>query len=401
MKKLGFVIPWYFENINGGAETEMKGIVDHLHAQNVDLEVLTTCVKEFHSDWGENYYKPGLDQVSGVDVRRFPVEKRDSSAFDKVNLKLMNDKPVTAAEEEIFMREFVKSPALTNYIHDHKNEYSLFIYIPYMFSTNYYGILAAPEKSVLIPCFHEEAYIHMGIYKKAFENLAGMLFLSQPEKELANRVFDLKNVKQLVMGAGVDTDFKMDGERFRTKFNIHDPFILYAGRKDVGKNIYLLLQYFDQYLKRHKNSKLKLVLIGGGDMYIPEELKNDVIDLGFVDLQDKHDAYAAASIFCQPSKHESFSIVIMESWLAEKPVLVHEKCDVTKNFCVQTNGGLWFNNYFEFEKEVEMLLGSPELAKSMGENGRKYVLENFSWNVITGKLMKFFKDICEGELDHE
>lgn len=395
MKKLGFVIPWYFENINGGAETEMKGIVDHLLVQKIDLEVLTTCVKEFHSDWGKNYFTPGMDLVNGVPVRRFPVEKRDAELFDAVNLKLMNSQPVSEAEQETFMREFVKSPALTQYIHDHKDEYSLFVYIPYMFSTNYYGILAAPEKSVLIPCFHEESYIHLPIYRRAFESVAGMIYLSRPEMELANRNFDLSQVEQEVVGAGVDTEFTADGKRFRQKFNINDPFIMYAGRKDVGKNIYLLLQYFDMFLKRHENSPMKLVLIGGGNITIPESLKDKVYDLGFVDLQDKHDAYAAASVFCQPSIHESFSIVIMESWLAERPVMVHEKCAVTQNFCRETNGGLWFNSYFEFEKGLEYLLTHSDIATEMGRNGREYVLSNFSWHVITDKLMKFFRKVSK------
>jgi alcohol dehydrogenase (cytochrome c) len=36
----------------------------------------------------------------------------------------------------------------------------------------------------------------------------------------------------------------------------------------------------------------------------------------------KYDAYAGANLLCQPSLHESFSIVLMEAWLAETPVLV-------------------------------------------------------------------------------
>ena len=31
MKKIGFVIPWYYKDIPGGAEQELRGIVKHLH----------------------------------------------------------------------------------------------------------------------------------------------------------------------------------------------------------------------------------------------------------------------------------------------------------------------------------------------------------------------------------
>ena len=60
MKKIGFVIPWYGETIGGGAEAELRGVVHHLQDAGVELEVLTTCVEKFASDWSVNFHKPGL-----------------------------------------------------------------------------------------------------------------------------------------------------------------------------------------------------------------------------------------------------------------------------------------------------------------------------------------------------
>ncbi len=393
MKKIAFVAPWYGENIPGGAETELRGIVDHFHEAGADVEVLTTCVEKFGSDWSKNYYKPGDYLVNGVKTKRFNVRERDTVAFYQVNAKLMQGISINEKEEETFLREMVNSLDLYKYIREKQDEYGLFVYIPYMFGTTYYGVLSVPEKSVVIPCFHEESYIHINLYKKAFENCAGMVYLSFPEMKTANSVFNLKNVKQMVLGAGVETDFDYDAAAFRKKFDIKEPFILYAGRKDEGKNIYLLLKYFGEYKLRHSKDKTKLVLIGGGSLNVPESLKKEVIDLGFVDLQDKYNAYAAAEMLCQPSIHESFSIVIMESWLCRRPVLVHEKCDVTKKFVVDNNAGLYFDNYFEFEGCVDYIKHNPEIAEEMGEKGRKFVLENFAWNVIVEKYTKFFSSL--------
>ena len=58
-KKIGFVIPWYSEKIPGGAEMALRGITTHLNEMGVSLEILTTCVKEFSSDWNKNYFKEG------------------------------------------------------------------------------------------------------------------------------------------------------------------------------------------------------------------------------------------------------------------------------------------------------------------------------------------------------
>lgn len=195
------------------------------------------------------------------------------------------------------------------------------------------------------------------------------------------------------MGIGMNTSQEGDAKRFREKYGIKEKFILYAGRKDAGKNVDTLLKYFNEYKKRNHN-EMQLVLIGGGEMEIPSECRNDVHDLGFVDIQDKYDAYAAATLLCQPSHNESFSLVIMESWLAKRPVLVSEDCAVTTNFAKESSGGLWFRDYFDFEGAMNFYLNNVEIANQMGENGRKYVMDNFDWEVIVEKYLNYFNEIA-------
>ena len=136
-----------------------------------------------------------------------------------------------------------------------------------------------------------------------------------------------------------------------------------------------------------------LVLIGGGDIAIPESVKDDVYDLGFVSKQDKYNAMAAASLLCQPSHNESFSLVIMESWLCGRPVLVSSQCAVTKDFAKRSNGGLYFKDYFEFEGCVEYILEHPEAAAELGANGGAFVRENFEWDIIVEKYRTFFQKL--------
>ena len=51
MQKIGFVIPWFGENIPGGAEMELREVTAHLQKAGMEVEILTTCVKEFTADW--------------------------------------------------------------------------------------------------------------------------------------------------------------------------------------------------------------------------------------------------------------------------------------------------------------------------------------------------------------
>ncbi|WP_292374020.1 glycosyltransferase family 4 protein [Methanosarcina sp. UBA411] len=384
--KLAFVTPWY-GNIPGGAESECRRTVENLKKHGVEVEILTTCVKEFLSNWSTNFYKEGTYDLNGVTIRRFMVRKRDTVRFDKINYKLMRNLKISAEEEQIFMREMVNSPNLYSYISEHGTDYDYFLFIPYMFGTTYYGSRIYPEKSILIPCLHDESYAYLEIYKTMFENVKGIIFHASPEKVLANRLYNLSN-KQTVLGEGIDMNFAYEPDRFREKYGIKNDFILYAGRKEAGKNVPLLIDFFCRY-KKHKKNELKLVLIGSGTIKIPSENKNDIIDLGFVPLQDKYDAYAAATFLCQPSLNESFSIVIMESWLCKSPVLVHGDCAVTKDHCIKCNGGLYFNDYYEFEGCLDFYLENPETRKIMAENGMSYVVGNFSWNKVVEKYIEF------------
>jgi len=124
------------------------------------------------------------------------------------------------------------------------------------------------------------------------------------------------------------------------------------------------------------------------------------VDLGFVPAQDKYDAYAAASILCQPSINESFSLVIMESWLTETAVLVNGRCAVTREHCQRNNGGLYFSNYDEFAATVDYLMMNSDIARQMGRNGRQYVLDNYQWPTIVEKYRQIIEQIA-GDNDSE
>ncbi|MBI5642862.1 MAG: glycosyltransferase family 4 protein [Deltaproteobacteria bacterium] len=397
--KIAFVIPWYGKGIPGGAESECRKTALHLKDSGFEVEILTTCVKDFHSDWSRDFHKEGAETVEGLTVRRFRVRKRDTKLFDAVNYKLMHTdlarlkgvrairpeaSPVSMEEEETYINEMVNSPALYEHIAQNREAYDLFLFIPYMFGTSYFGAKAAGEKSVLIPCLHDESYAYMSIYKEMFRNSTGVIFHAPSEERLAERIFGrLKG--GVLLGEGVDTEFISDGNRFRDKYSIDRPFILYAGRKDPCKNTPLLIDYFCRFKKENKNA-LKLVLMGSGRSAIPHAFKKDIIDLGFMEAQDKFDAYGAAMCLCQPSVNESFSLVLMEAWAAGTPALVNAWCEVTKDFCAVSGGGLYFSNYPEFAESVIFLFENEDVRKDMGSNGRAFVKGNYSWDAVMKRL---------------
>jgi glycosyltransferase involved in cell wall biosynthesis len=388
--KIAFVIPWYGVNIGGGAEALARRTAEQLQRAGLPVEVLTTCVRDFSSDWGENYHRPGSSIENGVIVRRFAVRHRDRAAFDAVNMKLMHGEPVTPAEEETFVRESVCSPALSDYIAERRDQYR-FCFIPYMFGTTYWGIAACPGEAFLIPCLHDEAYARLGVFRRMFSQVKRLLFLSGAELALARALYGLAADVPVLLGGGVDTDFSTDDLAFRRKYGIDAPFVLYAGRKDHGKNVPQLIEYFRHY-RAVRNSLCELVLLGGGPLPGSVGIGEGIRDLGFVPQQDKYDAYAAAALLCNPSLQESFSLVVLEAWVVGTPALVHGHCAVTREHCTQSNGGLYFTNYAEFEACLDLLLSRPGLRTALGQNGREYVLQHYSWDSILDRYKSLFAE---------
>jgi len=397
MKPIVLVIPWYGDNIRGGAEMECNCLAHSLQNAGQNVEVFTSCVKDAAADRGKNTMKPGIHEESSISVRRFPVRKnRNIKAFGYSIEKIYNNDNYSIDDEKIYFKEDINSPKLYKFIKKNKDNYRVFIFIPYMYGIVYNGSFECMGKNILIPCLHDESYAYMQLIKNKMSSFKGMIFNSKPEYDLAKKIYDLSKVKCAVLGLSIDTDWKdsVNPLAFKNKYDLFDDFILFAGRKDAGKKADELAIFFMMFKEENPDNKIKLVYLGGGDLQvkIPAKFETEIVELGFVSVEDKRNAFAAATIFCNPSYFESFSIVIMESWIAKRPVLVSGHCAVTTNFCIETNGGFYFNNYEEFYYCVLYLLENKEIANQMGENGQRYVLENFTHEKIAGRYMDFIMD---------
>lgn len=399
MTKIAFVPPWYGADIPGGAEAYTRRTAEELHRRGFNVEVLTTCVRDFYADWSQNAYREGLDEVNGVPVRRFRVRRRDQAAFDAVNFKLMHGVRVTPQEERTFIEEMIHSGPLYRFIAEHRDEY-VFFFVPYMFGTTVRGALICPERSWLIPCLHDESYARLSAYRPVFRAVRGLWFLSEAEMHLAQHLYGLParpDQHMVLGGGGIDTGYAGDAAAFRRRTGIEGPFILYAGRKDAGKNLPLLLDYFRRYRQERgdRGAAPALVLLGSGPLSGNRD--EGIVDLGWVSDREKFDAYAAATVLCQPSLYESFSLVMMESWVAGTPVLVHADCAVTVEHCRKANGGLYFHDYQEFAACLDLLLARPDLRQRLGHQGRAYVLAHYTWDTIAEN----YRRIVEASLRSE
>jgi len=382
---LAFVVPWYGRDIPGGAEAECRATARALRDRGVPVEILTTCARDHASPWAD-HHPDGVTEDDGFVVRRFKVRPRDPERYGHLQWRLTLGGTLTSHEEEDFVRESINSNDLYAYLAGERDRY-WYAFIPYCFGTTWEGALVAPERSLLIPCLHDEPFAHLKWTRRVLRLVRAVCFHVPAERALAETLAGADAERFPLVGEGVDPPLPGDGERFRRKHRVLDPFVLYAGRKAPEKNTPLLVEYFARYKLTHPNSRLKLVLIGAGGVRIPPRLSADILDLGFIPAPDKADAYAAALALCQPSLLESFSLVMMEAWLSGVPALVHGGCRVTRDHCLASNGGLFFEDYFEFVEALELLAGDAALRRRMAEAGRAYVLASYTWNRVTDNYL--------------
>jgi glycosyltransferase involved in cell wall biosynthesis len=394
VSRVAFVTPWFGEAIPGGSETLARTVAYRLHEAGMDVEILTTCIRDLYDDWGRNHHAPGTEYYRGIPVQRFPVKRRRAKAFNRLNRRLGQGERITPREERTFIHQMFVAPSLYRYIKRHQRDY-LFIFTPFMFASTYHGVLTAPDRSLIIPCLHDDGvYARLGIYHDLLRSARGLLYNTATEASFGDSLIGpVDGQIRRVIGVGIDTDLIGDGARFRAKHQIEGPILLYAGRLDEGKNVPLLIEYWSRYVDE-SSRQATLVLIGSASPPTDGTDRASIRDLGFLSPEDKIDAFAAADICCQPSLNESFSLVIMESWVQGTPVLVHGDCAVTSEHCATSGGGLRFTTYDEFARSVDRVLDDPPAARAMGQLGREYVLDHYQWPTIVARYQEVITEAC-------
>jgi|HigsolmetaAR202D_1030399.scaffolds.fasta_scaffold00721_7 Glycosyltransferase len=384
---IGFVTPRYGVDILGGAERHVRSLAEQLVKGGWKVEALTTCTESLIEI--RNTLPPGTSEVNGVTVRRFPADQTDIARYHRVAALAQSGAKVSYSDQLEFMRHSINSGPLYEYLRSHADEYRCIVFAPYLFGTTYWGIQAVPHKAILMPCLHDEPYAYFDLIRDMFEQVQGIFFNTPPEYEFARNKLGLINPNAQIVGMEFPDQPKGDGEGFRAKHQLKGNVLLYTGRLEEGKNIPLLLDYFTRY-SDEQPGKWTLVITGRGPVEIPK--RPDIVYLGMLPEEEMKDLSAACSLFCLPSLNESMSIVLMETWLQDRPVLVHADCAVTHYHIKQSQGGLAFDSYESFKAALERIAAEPETARAMGQRGHAYVRQTFNSEAVYARLTKAIND---------
>jgi glycosyltransferase involved in cell wall biosynthesis len=389
--KVGVVAQRYGQSVNGGAELHARYIAEHL-ARHATVEVLTTCAADYVT-W-RNELPPGVEQINGVAVRRFPVaHERDPLDFAKRSNDVFGKQHSIADELAWLESEGPACPALVKHITRTAGAFDFFIFFSYRYYQSFHGIRAASTRAILVPTAERDAAIGLEIFSPIFRGVRALMYNSHEERAMIQAVADNRDVPSVVVGIGSDVPQNPQPVRFRQKYNLRGPFAVYVGRLDENKGCRELFDFFEAYSK-HTAGRLTLVLIGKSLLPIPENPR--IRHLGFVDDVDKFDAMAAADMLIMPSYFESLSMVALEAWALGRPVLANGRCDVLKGQSMRSNAGLYYENESEFVEALRALEQHRWLSGSLGRNGRQFFRDNYAWPVIERKYLEMLERLSKG-----
>jgi glycosyltransferase involved in cell wall biosynthesis len=392
MPKVAFVVQRYGLEVNGGAELLCRQVAEHM-AKYWDVEVLTTCAIDYMT-W-QNEYPPGPTTVNGIAVQRFPVDMpRDVAAFSRLSDSVLVGGAGRDAELQWMKAQGPCSSALLDYLQHHHQTYDRFVFFTYLYASTFFGLPLVADRSILVPTAHDEPPIYLGIFQDLFCLPKVLIFNTAEEQDFVNQHFGTQHILQDVVGIGVEAPPDVSAERFLTQYaeGLEErEFILYAGRVDASKGCRQLCSHFMRFREDVPAHPLKLVLLGSQAMELPPH--PDILALGFVSDQVKYDAIAAAQVVMLPSPYESLSIVALEAWQQGKPVLANGVCAVLRGQCKRSNGGLWYDNYAEFQETLSLLLQEARLRERLGVSGRSFVQRCYAWTAIEKQYLNLVNSV--------
>jgi len=242
--------------------------------------------------------------------------------------------------------------------------------------------------------------------RRVLDDADAILCVGENEQRAVQARYPDQRVEWLPNGVDASSFAKGDGRLFREKNGIphNRKLILSVGRIDPQKNQLTLLSAMPELLRKHRDTHLVMIGPVTVESYGKEllnkinsaSLYNNVTVLPGMPGGSKElvDAFNAADIFCLPSRHEPFGIVVLEAWAAGLPVVASCVGGIPSFTC--DGEDVLHADPKEpqsFSTAIERLLLDHELARGIAARGRHKARTQFDWDRIADRLESIYTDL--------
>jgi hypothetical protein len=201
--KVAVVVQRYGAEINGGAELHARYVAEHL-ARHVEVEVLTTCARDYIS-WA-NDYPAGVSRDGAVHVHRFPVSRtRSPREFGDWSTRVFESVHSVNDELAWLDAEGPTSPELIRHLGAHHAAYDFVIFFSMRYYHAYHGARAVPEKAILVPTAERDEVLGLSIFAPILRGVRACMYNSPEERALLQAMAGRDDVPGVVVGVGSST----------------------------------------------------------------------------------------------------------------------------------------------------------------------------------------------------
>ena len=174
--------------------------------------------------------------------------------------------------------------------------------------------------------------------------------------------------------------------------------VLFAGRLEEGKGVEYIIKSMKYILKEIPDAKL--IIAGDGRKRgefekLAKEIAPEKIEFsGKIPHEEMSEWYGKCNVFVMHSRFEPFGAVTVEAMASARPVVASRtggSIDIVKNN--ETGILVEFGNIEGIADAIVKILNDEELAKSMGEKGRKRIEEEYSWEREADRMEEIYKEL--------
>lgn len=382
------VVQRYGDGVAGGAEAHARELVKRL-APHLDIEVLTTTAQDYRT-W-ENAFTAGIDWVDDVPVRRFPVLRPRAWDFKLYERRAFSLSHALEDERTFVDAQGPYAPDLLEHLWRNGAEADHVLFFTYIYYPTVRGLPLVPERAVLVPTAHDEPAIRLAIYEPVFHAPRAIAFNTEEERAMVHARFHNQRIPNDILGVGVDVPDDRSAERFRERFGVEGPFVLYLGRIVESKGCRELFQHWQRARRADPERRITLVLAGQAEMAIPK--RADVVHLGVVSEQQKYDALEACVALAVPEVLSSMSMVTLEAWACGRPVITDARSPVVWGMARRARAGLAYHDAAEFGEIVALLADDARCRDELGSAGRDFVRRTYTWPRIVETYLDLFAEV--------
>jgi glycogen synthase len=216
--------------------------------------------------------------------------------------------------------------------------------------------------------------------------------------------YDVDKSKVRVVPNGVDPEkFKLaNREDVRRQFGLDNELcVLFVGSLIPRKGLPFLVEAAEKIVKQEPQTKF--LIVGEGPLrnqlqasITSQNLSGNFKFLG--NLKDKQlsDVYNCADVFALPSIQEGQGIVLLEAEASTVPVVAFNVGGVGEAVRNGETGYLVkLGNIEEFAEAIVRLLSDRALHDKMGADGRRFVMENYTWDICSQRMLEVYHEALE------